>query len=224
MEVVFTHLARWFLLQDGRAPVALRRLNRTSWPGDAQWVPRSLAAQDREDLHIIVRACAGHLLRTLLAVEQGAWRLSDVQVVDQIVEEVCTGRLILLEARQAGVSSGGSANAKHAVDASQATRDRSVFSTPPMFPGSGTTTGLPTVEPMDHWLEIKLLGEDDKGIARAAYQVTLKSGKRIAGRLDDEGFARLSGLPEGGTCRVSFPDLDKDAWIQLETHRGSPGA
>ena len=31
------------------------------------------------------------------------------------------------------------------------------------------------------------------------------------GTLDEKGLARVEGIPEG-SCKVTFPDLDKDAW------------
>jgi hypothetical protein len=33
----------------------------------------------------------------------------------------------------------------------------------------------------------------------------------ISGTLDENGFARVEGI-DPGQCKVTFPDLDKDAW------------
>jgi hypothetical protein len=44
------------------------------------------------------------------------------------------------------------------------------------------------------------------------YRITLPDGETVAeGTLDDKGFARVDGI-EPGTCKITFPDLDKDAW------------
>lgn len=66
------------------------------------------------------------------------------------------------------------------------------------------------------WIEIELIGEDDKPIPGVAYQVALPGGKLVSGQLDDAGMARVEDIP-AGTCMVSFPELDKEAWTPVET-------
>lgn len=61
------------------------------------------------------------------------------------------------------------------------------------------------------WIEIELVGEDDEPIPGARYRITLPGGALREGELDDQGRARLDDLP-AGACRVSFPDLDEEAW------------
>lgn len=61
------------------------------------------------------------------------------------------------------------------------------------------------------WIEIELVGEDDKPIAGEAYEIVLPDQSVATGTLDHKGFARVEGF-EPGTCKVSFPDLDQDAW------------
>ena len=62
------------------------------------------------------------------------------------------------------------------------------------------------------WIEIELVDEEEKPVTGTAYRITLPDGEIVAeGTLDDKGFARLEGI-EPGTCKVTFPDLDKDAW------------
>lgn len=75
----------------------------------------------------------------------------------------------------------------------------------------------PRTEPADEltWLEIVLVGEDGKGVAAERYVVTLPNGRRRAGFLDEEGRARLVDLTPG-ICRVSFPDLDQEAWLPAD--------
>jgi type VI secretion system secreted protein VgrG len=63
-----------------------------------------------------------------------------------------------------------------------------------------------------HWIEIKLVDEDGKPVPGEPYQITLPDGTTIAdGTLDDKGFARVDNI-DPGTCKVTFPNLDKDAW------------
>ncbi len=68
-----------------------------------------------------------------------------------------------------------------------------------------------------HWIEIELVGEDDRPIPWEEYQVVLPDGTVVRGYLDDEGYARCDRIAQGGQCRVSFPALDRDAWQDLAT-------
>lgn len=61
------------------------------------------------------------------------------------------------------------------------------------------------------WIEIELVGEDDEPIAGEKYAVTLPDDTVAEGTLDENGWARVEGF-EKGTCKVCFPDLDKEAW------------
>lgn len=67
-------------------------------------------------------------------------------------------------------------------------------------------------EEKSSWIEITLKDEDGKPVPGEAYSITLPDGESIAaGTLDDKGFARVDGF-ESGTCKVTFPSLDKEAW------------
>ena len=43
------------------------------------------------------------------------------------------------------------------------------------------------------------------------YQIELPDGSVAKGTLDQDGFARVDGI-DPGTCKVTFPELDKEAW------------
>ncbi|WP_022665693.1 hypothetical protein [Desulfospira joergensenii] len=64
------------------------------------------------------------------------------------------------------------------------------------------------------WIEIEMVGEDDKPIPGEKYKITLPDDTVAQGTLDEKGFARIEGV-EPGTCKVSFPDLDKEAWEKI---------
>jgi len=64
------------------------------------------------------------------------------------------------------------------------------------------------------WIEIELEGEDDKPIPGEKYKITLPDGSVAEGTLDDKGFAREQGF-EQGTCKVCFPNLDREAWEKI---------
>lgn len=61
------------------------------------------------------------------------------------------------------------------------------------------------------WIEIELIDEADEPVPSEKYEITLPDGSVAKGTLDGDGFARVDGI-EPGTCEISFPDLDKDAW------------
>ena len=66
-----------------------------------------------------------------------------------------------------------------------------------------------------HWIEIELVGEDNKPIPNEKYKVTLPDGSVNEGELDQNGWARIEGEPEG-ICEVTFPNLDKEALEFIE--------
>ena len=69
----------------------------------------------------------------------------------------------------------------------------------------------------EFWIEIELVGEDNRPIPWEAYEVILPDQVRVQGYLDIDGFARFEGLEQGGTCQVRFPELDRDAWEFIST-------
>ncbi len=64
------------------------------------------------------------------------------------------------------------------------------------------------------WIEIELVGEDDEPIPGEKYTITLPDESVAEGTLDEKGFARIEGF-EKGACKVSFPELDKEAWEKI---------
>jgi hypothetical protein len=83
----------------------------------------------------------------------------------------------------------------------------------------GATAGEQTAEQQEEekktsWIEIELVGEDDEGIPGEKYKITLPDDSVAEGTLDEKGFARVEGF-EKGTCKVCFPDIDKEAWEKV---------
>lgn len=64
-----------------------------------------------------------------------------------------------------------------------------------------------------HWIEIRLIGEDDQPVPWEEYVVELPDGTKVPGYLGADGLATLRRLPSGGICKVCFPCLDRDAWV-----------
>jgi hypothetical protein len=75
---------------------------------------------------------------------------------------------------------------------------------------SASSNGDPT-KPI-HWVEVVLVDQDDHPLAGQAYQIELPDGTTATGTLDEKGKVRLDGITVGGSCKVCFPALDKDAW------------
>ena len=92
---------------------------------------------------------------------------------------------------------------------------------PPLAPMAAETQDAPWhQEPEDEddeksWIEIQLVDEADQPIAGERYRITLPDGQTVAeGTTNAEGMARVSGI-DPGTCQITFPDLDKDAWEKI---------
>ena len=64
------------------------------------------------------------------------------------------------------------------------------------------------------WIEIELVGEDNKPIPGEKYRITLPDDSVAEGTLDENGLARVEGF-EKGTCKVCFSNLDKEAWEKI---------
>lgn len=77
--------------------------------------------------------------------------------------------------------------------------------------GGGSEANEDSEEKKKSWIEIELVGEDKKPIPGERYRITLPDGSVAEGTLDEKGFARVEGF-EPGSCMVTFPDLDQDAW------------
>jgi type VI secretion system secreted protein VgrG len=62
------------------------------------------------------------------------------------------------------------------------------------------------------WIAIELMDTAGKPVPGEAYRVTLPDGSTVAeGTLDEKGRARVDNI-DPGTCKVTFPRLDKKAW------------
>jgi hypothetical protein len=62
------------------------------------------------------------------------------------------------------------------------------------------------------WIEIQLLGEDGKPLGGVKYRIEFPDGSPPQeGVLDRHGIAGCYAIGSG-TCRVSFPELDEEAW------------
>lgn len=61
------------------------------------------------------------------------------------------------------------------------------------------------------WIEIELVDEEDQPVPGEKYEITLPDERVAKGTTDQNGLARIEGI-DPGTCKITFPKLDKDAW------------
>ena len=61
------------------------------------------------------------------------------------------------------------------------------------------------------WIEIILVDNEGKPMPGVKYRITPPGGQPVEGRLNEHGQAGLHQI-EPGNCKITFPDLDKDAW------------
>lgn len=64
------------------------------------------------------------------------------------------------------------------------------------------------------WIEIEMVDEADEPVPGVVYRITLPDGTVADGTLDENGSAKVEGIVPG-TCQVSFPDLDQEAWEKI---------
>jgi hypothetical protein len=65
--------------------------------------------------------------------------------------------------------------------------------------------------PEKTWIKIKLIDVVGKPIPGERYRVKVPGGESVEGVLDEQGEAACWNL-DPGTCKVTFPDLDEEAW------------
>jgi len=66
-------------------------------------------------------------------------------------------------------------------------------------------------ESKSSWIEVELVDENGKGIAGEPFEIETSDGRLCAGTLDHKGFKRVEHI-EPGSCKITFPRLDKEAW------------
>ncbi len=161
-----------------------------------------------------LRACGAARLRPLLDdIWLDLWRRSDEQVFEQVEHMLGSGELRLWELRQRPMAHAEATGwARHTREL--AVSPSMLRGTPPAATEPSAAATVPLAQPA-HWIEIELIGEDDRPIPAEPFAVRLPSGEQRSGQLDARGFARLDGLPQAGTCFVSFTRLDRDAWFPV---------
>lgn len=80
----------------------------------------------------------------------------------------------------------------------------------------GNRAPLPTSAPekakeKKDWIEIILVDAEGKPMPGVRYRITPPGGAPVEGRLNEHGQAGLYQI-EAGSCKITFPDLDQDAW------------
>lgn len=86
---------------------------------------------------------------------------------------------------------------------------------PPKLGPQPQATGGPPVVVVDRekpsWVAIELADEAGRPMAGEPFAVTLPNGQEVSGILDPKGAVRIEGI-DPGSCKVSFPERDKDGW------------
>ena len=217
-------------------------MRRSFYRGDEAWeLASGLDAAAGEPLRFADAPAAAAFLRRLAAVEGVAplrsflaaaaplavARMGDGEVVAALAARLASGAVRAgwrrLPPGPAVVPSGGGsasqeltpAQLEDAVAASRGTTP-GAGQPPPASAAQAQPQGQ-TAAPaaaQTTWIEVQLIGEDGQPVPGVSYAITLPDGTKREGTLDDQGLVRLDGIP-AGSCQVSFPALDQDAWIAV---------
>lgn len=121
------------------------------------------------------------------------YRMSDAAVVAKVASMLESGQLRLQD------------GPRIPTDVSDHTWDQAEVAPPP---AKDAKKAVETT-----WIEIRLIGEDKKPIPGERYRIELPDGSVREGSLNDKGAARVEGI-DPGQCEVTFPALDKEAWVK----------
>lgn len=121
-------------------------------------------------------------------------KMSDHEIIDQIARRVANGDIQFLKR-----ANGTSARRSRLPEQSEAAE------------GAIPPAQQAEEKKKTAWIEIKLVDMNGDPVAGEKYKLELPDGSTKEGSLDDQGMARETGI-DPGSAKVSFPDLDKDAW------------
>ncbi len=76
---------------------------------------------------------------------------------------------------------------------------------------TGSDSSDETKDEKKSWIKLKLVDEEGKPVPGELYKVTLPDGRVASGSLNEKGEAEVKGI-DPGSCKITFPNLDKDAW------------
>ena len=65
------------------------------------------------------------------------------------------------------------------------------------------------------WIEIELVDKDGDPVPFEAYRVTLPDDSTVDGSLNEQGFVRISAIPQSGDCQIEFPRLHAKSWERI---------
>ena len=90
---------------------------------------------------------------------------------------------------------------------------------PPATPGrKSAASNAPTHDPnadankdKTHFIELQLVDESGQPVTGRQFEVKLPDGSYYTGTTDNKGKGRVDNI-DPGSCDISFPDLDQDAW------------
>lgn len=231
VDVVFSYIGQELSLC---CPTRAARVQELPVNGTSSvWTPSERGTHGSPDARMsLLRNADIWRLRSLLACHgHSVYRLNDRQVLDAVSLLVDRGTLGLFERvdgqtrAQARMSAASGPKRRPASGApslspTQAFAPRAPVATPAQLRDARLSEHALDVQVQDktqHWIEIQLIGEDDKPVPGERYTVRLPDGTLVPGYLDAHGFARLDGLEQAGLCDVCFPDLDREAWESLSS-------
>lgn len=66
-------------------------------------------------------------------------------------------------------------------------------------------------------IAIELLDTEGKGVPDEPFEVMTPDGRKVTGKLDTNGRARVGGILPAGDCKIRFPNRDSAVWEFVKT-------
>jgi hypothetical protein len=196
-------------------------------PSSGEWVREAFA--DHAAAVRFLRRLRGDAsttlrLRAIYSQETGRYdlsRASDDEVIERLASQVVSRRLSVWRPVTTGVGVPESSRTTGGPSVATPPPGSPSRPAPPVPPVARDAPPPPPAPPLRRptraepkpktWVEVVLVGEDDRPISGKRYMIKLPDGSVRSGFLNQRGTVRLAEI-DPGDVEIRFPELDQDAW------------
>jgi hypothetical protein len=151
-------------------------------------------------------------------VEEWLAHGGDAHARAALAQEIAAGAMLALPFGATGATREALATARAAITSALAARKILAYAYKPALVGTAPAPP-PSERPPEaaapktelSWIAIEVVDDEGKPVPNVKYRIELPDFSTREGRTDAQGKYKLTGI-EPGTCKISFPELDKEAW------------